>query len=260
MIRLDIFDLWQTFCTEVNVQQNGQVQPFTFQNWLNAISNEIFRDKFDSYEKVQKESDELKLPFLKNVSRPVTLGAGATFGVAAYPSDYGYFSSAMTLRPKDEKACQSREPLPEINADGKCTKYTDPDYAQMAIQHEAENLTTREAQLMDNQRWNSCLNHPKKGPTYNNPRITQYDGGFKIAPAGVQLIILDYLKSPRACYFAYTITTDDILQYDAANSIQLEWPNILKQEFLTRLSKKYAKYIQSPEIYQMAEGDRKVAE
>jgi len=260
MTPIDIFDLWQSLLTEVNVQQNGQIPPFVFQNWVNAVNVEIFSDKFDSYEKVQKESDEIKVPFLKTVSIPVTVGSGATYGVVAYPSDYEYFSSAMILRQRDEKECRNREPLPVIDQGGKCTKYTDPDYAQMAVQYAAENLVTREVQLIDNQRWDSCLNHTKKGPTYNDPKITQFDGGFKIAPAGVQLMVLDYLRTPRPCVFAYTITTDDILQYNASGSTQLQWSNILKQEFLTRLSKKYAKYTQSPEIYQMAEGDRKVAE
>jgi hypothetical protein len=260
MTTLDLFDLWQTLLTEINVSQNGQIPPFVFQNWCNQINVELFRDRFGSYELIQRENDEVKLPFLKTASILLTVGAGATYAVGAYPANYEYFSSAKILRQKDNQKCNNREQLPDIDGDGKCAKYTDPDYAAMAVKFASENLITKNAQLIDDSRWESCLEHKAKGPTYDAPKINQYSGGFKVAPSGVQYLILDYLCTPRACLFAYTISADDILIYDQAGSIQLAWSNVLKADFISRLAKKYAKYIQSPEIFQMAENERKIGD
>lgn len=257
MTTIDLFDLWQSLLTLVNVSQNGQIPPTVFQNWCNTENVAMFRDKFGNAELSQQVSDEIKAPFLVTATQVITIGAGATYGVAVYPSNYEYFSSAKIVRQKDDKKCQSRDPLPDIDADGKCVKYTDPDYAAMAVRFAADNLVTPEVQLIDNQRWDSCLTHKSKGPTYNAPKITQFQGGFKIAPAGVQLLILDYYKTPQPCFFSFTISADDILIYNAGSSVQLQWSNVLKEEFLSRLAKRYAMYIQSGEIFQMAENERK---
>ena len=251
MTALNIYDLWQTLLTEVNVSQNGQIPPTTFQNWVNEVNVEMFRDKFSSYELIQQVNDEIKLPFLTTVSIPVV------GGYIAYPANYEYFSSAKIIRQKDIQKCINQDPLPEINTDGKCAKYTDPDYAAMAVKFATDNLITNEVQLIDNQRWTAALGHATKCPTYDNPKITQYSGGFKVAPTGIQLAILDYLHTPRAAVFGYTISVDDILIYSAGSSTQLEWSNILKSEFIARLAKKYAKYIQSAEVFQMSENERK---
>lgn len=260
MTALDLFDLWQTLLTEVNVSQNGQIPPFVFQNWCNQVNVELFRDRFGSYELIQRENDEVKLPFLKSASIVLTVGAGATFAVGAYPSDYEYFSSGKILRQKDNQKCNNLETLPDIDGDGKCVKYTDPDYAAMAVRFASDNLITKNVQLIDDNRWEACLEHKSKGPSYDNPKMNQYSGGFRVAPAGVQILLLDYLKTPQACNFVYTISADDILIYNSAGSTQLEWSNVLKADFISRLAKKYAKYIQSAEIFQMAENERKTGD
>lgn len=253
------FLLWQTLITEVNVSQNGQIPPTTFQNWTNDIQNDLFRDRFSDYEISQQNSDEIKRPFLKTVSRTVTVASGATYGVIAYPADYEYFSSAKILRQKDDQKCNNMEPLPDIDGDGKCVKFVDPDYAAMAVKFASANLITKNVQLVDNDRWEGYLDHDTKCPTYDSPKMTQFNGGFKVAPAGVQLMLLDYLVTPTSCVFAYTISADDILIYDAAGSTNLQWSPILIPEFIARLKKKYAVYIQSGEIFQMAENERKTA-
>jgi hypothetical protein len=259
MTTLDLFDVWQSLLTLANVSQNGQIPPTTFANWMNAINVELFRDKFSDYELMQQCSDEVKLPFLVTASIVVTSAGGASYGVAPYPANYEYFSSAKVMRQRDEKAAKNNEPLPDIDGDGQCHKYTDPDYAALAIKYAGDHLITKTVNLVDNQRWEDCLDHDTKGPTYDNPKMTQFSGGFKIAPAGVQLLLIDYLKTPQPCVFAYTISSDDILIYNASGSTQLQWSNIMKEEFLSRLLKKYAILIGDENMFQMGENERKTA-
>ncbi len=257
MTPIDIGDLWYTFLTLVNVSQNGQVPPTVFQNWVNSLSVELFREYFNSYELVQQASDELKIPFLQTaLISPVAQSYG-NYSIIPNPVNYEYFSRMSILRQKDENKCKCGEALPEIDESGKCYGYNDPDIVAMRQKFAANNLVLKPVQLIDNQRWDSCEEHDTKGPTWDAPKITQTAGGFKISPAGVQKVLLDFLATPGDCIFVYTISVDDILIYNKAGSTQLQWSNILKEVFLTRLQKKYGIYVNSGEIYQMGNEDKK---
>lgn len=258
MTVINIFDIWQKLMSEVNVQQSGLIRPqIDFENWYNAISNELFNLYIADAERSQQIDDALR-PFLKIANVIIVPQTNLPYDLIPYPADYEGFANLKILRPQKENRCFFDPQYPIIDGTGKSRKYEDPDFAQMNIQYATSTLTTNVITKIDTQRWDSCMEHPRKGPSFNAPKCMQYDSGFKVAPKNLQGAILEYYRTPRRAVFAYTIGAGDIVQYDATNSVQLEWSNsILENEFLPRLVKKYGKYIESQSMYQMGENDMK---
>lgn len=258
MTKMDLFDEYQKLITTVNSAQGGFVRPqANYQNWMNAINTELFRDMFSTYEKVQQASDELKLPFLKSINAVVTSIPGSPFDIIPYPANYEYFSDCRILTRKDGIAC------PQSNCDfmsgtdknghGVHYRWDDPDYAEIRARAEQQQLTELRVELIDNQYWSAVLRHVTKGPTRRRPYITQFDGGFKIAPAGIGVVVLDYLRTPGKALFAYTPGPGDTVIYDKPNSVQLEWSSIVENEFLSRLAMKYGLYTRDESVSRNAQ-------
>ncbi len=257
MTPLNLFTLYQAFSSEVNVQQGGQIRPVQdFIYWLNAVSMDMFRDYTASAELTQLNADTLA-PFLQVVNIQVQQFAGNRFGFIPNPADYQAFSDMRILRPKGTDTCVMDKNAPLITDKGKCLQVVDPDYALMAKQFAGTNLVETPVNLVDSQRWGSCLEHFTKGPTFDKPKSTQVNSGFYIAPAGLSIVVLAYYKRPTQYVFGYTIdpTTDTII-YDPATSTQSEWSDGLTNEFLTRLRKKYGVHVGDEKQYQFAEKDK----
>jgi hypothetical protein len=257
MTQINIYDMWLNTMSLCNVQQNGQIRPASdFQGWYNDVSVELFHKKVAEYQLGQQVTDELN-PFHKTVIVPVASVPGRNYGVAILPADYENLIDIRIIRQKSEYVCGSIEKLPIIDGKGKSVMYTDPDYAAMVQQYAGMGLVEKTVYVLDSQRWGSCLEHPDKGPSYDNPKATQDGTGFKIAPVGVQAIVLDYFSTPTNAVFAYTISAQDIVIYNAAGSTQLQWTNIIKNEFLNELVKKYAAAIGNMELYQQYDNNKK---
>lgn len=253
MTVINNYDTWLALQQLVNVQQNGQIPPSVFNTWYNEVNKALFKKFAEEYQTNQVMSDLLS-PFIKPVNILVSIVTGQNWGLVRYPSDYEYFLSASILRQEEEDTCFCNKEFPIIDGDGKIQKYTDPDFAQMKINFAGANVEERQVNMVDTQRWASCLNHYTKGPTWTNPKITQYQSGFKVSPKGITSIVLYYLKTPKESVFNYTISADDIAIYDPATSLQLEWSAQVLPLFLVELQKKYAAYVGSPEIFQMTTG------
>lgn len=256
MTPIDLFKVYQALMSEVNVQQGGQIRPVSdFMRWYNAISLELYREKVADAGINQQNNDDLA-PFLEHINIVVQTVNGQ-YGLIPYPADYDAFSNLKVLRPKDGTTCGCNNKYPILDK-GKCVQIQDPDYAEMEQKFSASNLAEFTINTVDNQQWANCLSHDTKGPTFEQPKATQYSNGFQIAPAGISIVVLDYFRTPREAVFAYTIdpTTDTII-YDPTNSIQLEWSSILENEFLTRLGKKYGLHVRDSETFQMANENKK---
>lgn len=257
MVTVDIFDLWQKIMSIVNVQQGGQIRPQTdFQNWLNAINKELFHEKCAKFGLNQQNADELA-PFLKSVNVVVTQQPGRPYDLVQFPADYTYFANMKIIRQKDEFICGCQEQLPIIDGDGNCKQFVDPDYAALAAKYAGNNMVEKIVYLIDNQRWERALTHYTKGPSFDAPMVTQFDGGFKIAPKGISIVVLDYFRLPVDALFAYTVGDGDTVVYDAGASTQLEWTNAIQNEFLVRLEKYYGLAVQDQTILQVAMEDKK---
>lgn len=254
MTVIDIYDIWQKLMSRVNVQQGGQIRPVSdFEKWYNIVSDLLFRRKVASAELNQMTDDDLA-PFLKTVNILCVNQAGKPYSIAAYPADYSGYASMRISRQKETDG--EGNGIPIIDGTGKCFMYNDPDYAQMTQSFAGANLIEAAVNKIDNQRWAGCRSHDKKNPTYESPKCTQFVSGFKVAPKGLQSVVLDYYKTPRRAVFGYTIVNDVVI-YDSTASTQLEWPNTMENEFLVELEKAYGMAVRENEVYQMAENDKK---
>ena len=257
MVALNIFDLWQSIMSEVNVQQGGNMRPqIDYQNWVNAINMELFHEKAAAAELNDMIDDDLA-PFLQSVYTMIIPQPGQAWGLMPRPTsatnpklNYVYFAGCKVMRAVPEK-------IAIADGDGNCLPYNDKDYAALRAKFAATNVIECTVKKLDEQRWESALGHRFKKPTFNNPKMVQFAGGFKVAPVGIGGAVLDYYRLPQDCVFAYTIGAGDIIQYNAAGSIQLEWGENLKNEFLTRLKKKYAIYVRETQLYDQAVNDKR---
>lgn len=259
MVVLDIFDLWRSLIGNVNTQQGGHIKPQgNFQNWVNEISMELYREKIAKWELNQMISDELS-PFVKTVNGVLVVQQGKSYDLLPYPTDYGYFSSARILQ-NAAAGCGCMIEGAEIldGKTGKCGGWEDPDYAELKEIHKGDDLCELSVTKIPNQMWGNACNDSFKKPTPEQPIITQFDGGFKVAPKKLGVIILDYLKLPRKAVFGYTLGVDDNIVYNAGTSVQLEWGENMKGEFLARLQKRYAMFVREDFVYQASEQERQI--
>jgi len=246
MTVINNYDTWIKSMRRVNVQQNGQMPPTVFNGWYNEANQRLFRMMAAQYQ-TDQDSADLLMPFTKIVLLPVDPRPGQNWGLVTVPTDYEYFRGAAILTQKQEDECFSNSNLPIIDGDGKSKKYIDPDYAQMAANYVGANMEEGQIQLIDALRWQSCLTHHTKGATLAQPKATQYNQGFKIAPKGVVSVLLYYFSTPPDSVFAYTISDEDILIYDANASQQLLWSNQMQPQFLDIIEKLYYGYVDKKE-------------
>ena len=240
--------MWQATMSLCDVQQGGQIRPVTdFLSWYNSVNVDKFREKAGAFQLGQQVTDELN-PFHTTVIVPLAKVPGRNYGVARLPADYEYLIDVRVIVQKAEYVCGSIERLPIIDGKGVAVSYTDPDYAQMITQFANMGVVEATINMVDAQRWGACLTHPDKAPTVNDPKGTQDGTGIKVAPVGVAGIVLDYFRTPQNATFAYTIS-NDIVIYDPANSQQLEWTNVIRNEFLVELVKKYASFVGDNALY-----------
>lgn len=254
---IPIFDLYRQFRSEANTPQGGFARPGTFQDWVNAISLELFRETFKDWEKNQRISDELGGPFLKSYNVVLQNIPGAPHDFFVKPQDYEYYSSAYIVLPRNSEVGVRTPGLDCI--DGKTgRKYVDADDVAVAAQSAGGDLIEQKISKVDNGRWGSVAGHKISKPSLSNPFMTQIDGGFKVIPKGVGVIRLNYLRSPEPCVFDYTIDpiTDAVL-FNPAGSKDLEWSAVMINEFIVRLKKKYASFTGNEMMYQQGLQEQK---
>ena len=251
MTPINNYDTWLKLQQRVNVQQNGQIPPSVFNGWYNEVSLILFKKYAENFQTNQIMSD-LMSPFERYVNVLISSVTGQNWGLAKYPPDYEYFINSAILRQKEEDTCFCNKDFPIIDGNGKSQKYTDPDFAQMRVNFAGANVEEEVINLVDASRWSACLNHHTKGPTYNSPKMTQFQSGFKVAPKGITSIVLAYWKTPQPSIFNYTISAQDILIYDPLTSQQLEWSEQAQPLFLDEMEKMYAMYVNEGSIFQMA--------
>lgn len=282
---IDTFTLYQKVCGNANTQQGGHIKPNTnFINWVNDVSFAIFEEKFSSsWEKSQKITDDMALPFLKTINIEVKEKPGAGYGIIQYPEDYGHFSTARFYLNKKDKdgdegflcGCDFHTWDGKKIEDSNCK----PSFVSQEVwdiiktQKQAEDkrdgkelleewFEEKEIDKVANARWGALCSHRFSKPKKDKPKITQFTGGFKIAPAGIKIIVMDYLCKPSLATFEYTVqqgdpTTGvgDIIIYDP-KSKKLPWSDLLINEFTNRIEKKYGKFIQNDFLWQTSESDR----
>jgi len=260
MAQMDVFDLWQKIMALVNTQQGGMIRPQrNFQTWMNEINRELHAEYFDKFEDSQRVDDALAKPFLKSVNVPLIPQSGQVFDLAPYPDDYAHYSSSrIYLKTGETKGCACQD-LEFVSKNGSCKAYEDPDFAELKNAQRGSDLVEQPINKIDNQRWGSALIHPRLKPAPTRPYINQFSGGFKVAPKGIGIIILDYIKQPKDIVFAYTIDpVTDIVIYNRSASVQPEWDSVVEPEFMARLVKKFGIYTAQEAVYAIGDAERKI--
>ncbi len=257
---IDLFDLYNRFCSDNNTFQGGFVRPERdFERKVNSLSQEIWNEWTALAEKTQEIDDNLAV-FLKSVNVIISKSTG-NFGIAIYPKDYGRYSVARTILHKDACLCDTSKDQYE---NGVCTKEgkTETEIEkQERIEKYKDGITEGLCTKVESSRWASMLDHKKKCPTIQDPGITQFEGGFKIAPRQVSVVVLDYYIKPKYAKFIFTIAagnpqtgSGDYMVYDAAASGKLEWPETMIPFFLDKLREYYPRFTRNAQLFQMSKG------
>jgi hypothetical protein len=246
--------LYQNFSSLVNTAQGAWFRPQTdFEVQANAVGTEIWKFLTNKAEKSQQEKDYLR-PFLKT-KNIIVATQNNFYGIVTPPKEYERFSSARLIIHKEKT-------LPDKSIDnGKCCNADI--FKQEEINDEYyKNISQSEIDLIDDKNWAACLQHKKKYPTLEKPKMLQIEGGFRVAPKGVSVVVLDYYILPKYATFKYTISPgneqtgagDDIV-FDTSSQ-PFEWPVTVLPEFLWRLAQRYGIFIEKELIFNFATQQR----
>lgn len=257
MRMMDLNDLYINALADFNTQQGGILRPYlNFNQWLNDISTELFNEKFGDAEKSQENNDQLDNAFLKSLNVVVTAQPGKNFDMITLPADYGYFAAIRVFTTKGGDTCGCAE-YDVLTEEGQCKKYTDPDLEEIRERLKGENVNETKAEKVDNGRFGAACKHKLLTPTLALPFVTQVNGGLKIVPRDIGIVILDYYRLPAKAVYAYTTTGVDTVNYNLGGSTQLDWPDLVKPEFLARLKKRYGSATRNQDQYVEGEQERK---
>lgn len=255
---IDLFDLYNRFCSDNNTFQGGFVRPERdFERLVNSISQDIWNEWTAQAEKTQEIDDNLSV-FLKSINVIVTPSSG-NYGIAQYPPTYGRYSVARVLFHNDKCLCDTSKDQYE---EGVCKK-TGVDETEIEKQERNDRYKSGIIEVLctkvESSKWASMLEHKTKCPTLENPGITQIDKGFKVAPRTVSVIVLDYYIKPKYAKFIFTIAAGnpqtgagDYLVYNALQSDKLEWPETMIPFFLDKLREAYSRYTRDAQLFQMS--------
>lgn len=250
--------LFQSFQSYVNTYVGGWFRPQTdFQQATNDISNDLWEKWTKQAEKSQEIRDNLG-PFLRSSTRKV-VPKSTYYGVFMPPEDYGRFASARIIVEGNRcMPCDWLDKHMDTKAQGQCSQ-TDLETQEEVTQEYFEKMQERQIDMIDNQRWGSVCQHLTKGPTLDQPKMTQFSQdvagpnntkvsqiSFKVAPRAVSGIVLDYYVRPTPCVFGYTLAPGNVqtgagdqIIYDSNKSTPLQWPSTVINEFLWRLGERY---------------------
>lgn len=262
---IDIFKLWERFCGKVNTHQGGHARPNrNFLGWVNDIRLEIFEEEYKAWEKSQIITDRMS-PFLRSVNVVVAGVSNQMWDLVKLPADYAHFASARQWKRGQEPCgCTGCDTIDSTTGKKSECKITvlDADEVELAKINEDSKICESSIDKVDNARWSALCSHKTLSPQKTGEgKCTQYDGGLKIAPKGLGIIILDYFRLPIEAKFNYDIlnpnTENEYIQYNPNGSQSLEFSELLIPEFLDRLQIKYAGFIREGGLWQQGEAERR---
>lgn len=250
---MDLFELYNDACADLNTQQTGHLRPQrNFQSWINTISLDLFNYIYSLGGKNQKLKDLLDLAFLKPVNAPLTVVAGANYDFITAPADYAYFGSVRAFKNESKNCGCICEKVDILNGEGICGAYDDPDFQEIRELYKGIATGETRARKIDNNKWGSALDHKLKKPSWNRVLLTEVEKGFKVVPKGMGIVLLDYYRYPAKAFFAYTTNPDGTVNYNLAGSTQLDWPLQAKPMFLAALKARFASWTDQDNKYQQA--------
>jgi len=234
---IGIFNLYEQLRGRVNAHQGGHIRPYDFVEWAHSAQMEIYNDLVKEFQKSQVISDRLT-PFLVPFNAAVTNQTGQMWDLVKKPAQYENYASARIVI-KNGKCVG-------VKGEGECENgYVDPDEIAMIRANAGAENCEIPVELIDNDRWASVCNHPRKKVTAKSPKMTQFSGGFRIVPKGVATnIIIDCFRLPAKPVFNYVVINPGLegeyYQFVPTGSVDLEWSEQVQPEILEKLIQKYA--------------------
>lgn len=240
---IDIYDLYNDFNAWVNSFQGGFFPPQSiFTRVTNIASLALWKKWTRQGEKSQEIKDNL-FPFLVS-QNIITKAANSYYATVDQPDNYGRFATAKILLAGDNNTC-----VPDQSVNNGTCMNGDLTTDQQLAEDYYDTVTEAEIEMIDNQRWSSMLKHLTKFPTFEKPKITQINNGFKVAPREVSVVVFNYYVKPQDAFFAYTVAAGNLqtgagnqIIYNKNQSTQLQWPTTAKEDLLEELKLVYIGY------------------
>src|ERR1035437_1128992 len=252
---IDMFDFYREFNAMMNTSQNGFWRPETdFEVNVHIASIKLWNNKIDIAERNQRTTDDLRNFLIsKNI---IVKNQNSFYGTIDTPispnPEYGRYASARLL-----VAGESCVPCKDVD-DGKCINGEFKTEQELADDY-YNTVCEIQIEKIDNQRWPNVLQHLTKRPTLQNPKLTQINNQFQIAPRQVSVVILNYYRKPKYATFKYTLTagnlqngSGDVIIYNKAASEPLEWPETVKNELLDILKDVYIGFVRDSQFQQIS--------
>lgn len=264
---IGVFAFYQKILRVFNVHQGGIFKPSTYIELVDDAQMEYFNELVEEFQKTQVISDKLT-PFLDSANIVITSKSGHPWDLVVKPPMYEYFASARIIK-KSGSACLCKD-LGTFNENGKeiktvdeskC-KYIDPDeIAELRLENDKENCEVP-IRLVDNDRWGSIYNHKRKGPSCDKPIITQFSGGYKIAPKSCSnAIIMDFFRRPIKPVFNFTVINpgleNEYIQFNPIGSVNLEWSETVIEPLMLKIQKKYAIFTGQDNLFAQVQSEKK---
>jgi hypothetical protein len=252
---IDAFDLWNSFQSSVNTFQGGWFRPQTdFIQSCNDLSKEFWVKKTKEAEKSQQAKDDL-FPFLK--SKNYIVNNKGVYGTFKPDADYGRFAAARVI--VNGNNCF---PSKDID-DGKCCNGNFKSEVEMTEEF-YDTIKQYDIELIDDNKWGAVNKHKTKFPTVSNPKMRQIDAGFQVAPRMVSVVVMDYYREPKEATFVYTNAPGNVqtgagdqIVYNKKDSIPLEWPFNMRDEFLVGLGRRYSIFTREQFLFATAQAEKK---
>lgn len=241
---IDLNDLYKDFTSTVNTSQNGMWRPeLDFERNVNKAQLILWNKKIDQAEKSNKIVDGLSPFFI--TENCIVKKDNSFYGIIDRPKKYGRWGSARIL-------VAGEECLPDMSCeiDEESRAKIKEDYYDKCTEYNVEKL--------DNARWSAALNHRRKKPTLDNPKVMQINDQFRVAPRMVSMVILSYYRKPKEATFKYTASSPNLVNgsgdeiiYDKAGSQPLEWDESVKEELIEILKETYIAFTRDGELQQI---------
>lgn len=247
---MELFQLYQDSIAALNTQQGGHLRPErNFNSWVNEISFNRFRMGCEQWQTSKMLSEDMR-PFYKTVNITVQHPAGKSFGLFLLPEGVEYVCAVRVLVRNDKTFAMPGVDMIDGKTGKACNDYQDPDEAALAKVD--TDFIERTVNEVDTQRWGAALEHRGKKPTMKKPIYTVFEGGMKIAPQDVAIVVVDYFRLPVKAVFDYTLGTDDQILFNPTTSVDPEWSETLKEYFLKEISTRYSKFTRDTDLFQMS--------
>lgn len=247
---IDIYDLYNQFCSMYNTTQAGFYRPTPdFDLAAHEANLDVFNILAANMGKSEK-IDTWLMPFTKTMN--VAVKESVNIRYIPKPPDFEYYASSRVIVSGSGKTlCKDGCDLLE---DEDCVKeYEELDKSMFAtdeIEYEEH-----EAELVKSSRWAAATKHETKGPSMSRPYLKLRDDGYQVVPKGVGVIVLDYLRKPGRPVFSFTVDDQGenvYLRYNKDESKGLEWSEVLMPVFLYRIGKRYGLTIKDELVIQVS--------